>query len=210
MAEEKSVRVPQQARSIEKRQRLISAAAELFDRNGYDGVTAKTIAVEAGVSVGTFYAYFEDKKDVLMAILAEHLEQVDTSVFDELRQAVARGEPGREIVRLAVRAGHATHTQPAGLMRMMLALRYTDPDMRRMRSAEESAMQEKLVTLLESQRHRLRVTDIEAAARVTGAAMEEVLHSLVADEPAIPIERQLDALGDMIATYLYTDPDARD
>jgi AcrR family transcriptional regulator len=50
---------------IRTRQALIDAAAELFDRNGYDGTTIADIAAAADVSARTFFSYFASKEDVL-------------------------------------------------------------------------------------------------------------------------------------------------
>ena len=43
---------------------LIKAASDLFGAHGYDAIGTPEIAQRAGVSVGTFYRYFDDKKQV--------------------------------------------------------------------------------------------------------------------------------------------------
>lgn len=209
MSNDKATRTPTQARGIEKRRRLMDAAAHLFARDGFDGTNAKGIAREAGVSVGTFYAYFRDKKELLMQILAEHMDTVDHSVFGKLEAAVHSGASAREIMRMAVAAGHASHTHSPGLMRVMLALRHTDEDMRRLHEAEERALLARLRAILEPLAPRLRVADREAAAVVLSTAFEAVLHLAVICDQDIERERLFEALADMGATYLFTDPDAR-
>ncbi|ADU63811.1 MAG: TetR/AcrR family transcriptional regulator [Pseudodesulfovibrio sp.] len=208
MNNDKATRTPQQARSMEKRRRLMDAAMRLFDTHGFDGTNAKAIARDAGVSVGTFYAYFKDKKDLLMEILGEHTAEIDT-IFGKLEAAVRDGATGREILRLAVAAGHASHTQPPGLLRTMLAMRYTDDDMRRFQEAEETAHLKRMVGFLETLGPRLRVSDLEAAASVFGSAFEDILHSAIVFSQDIDRQRLHDALVDMGAAYLFTDPDAR-
>ncbi|MEF2232261.1 MAG: TetR/AcrR family transcriptional regulator, partial [Pseudodesulfovibrio sp.] len=208
MSNEKATRTPRQARSIEKRRRLMDAAMRLFDRDGFEGTTAKAVAREAGVSIGTFYAYFSDKKELLMDILAEHTGEVHHLVFGKLGDAVRDGASGREIMRLAVAAGHATHWQPPGLLRVLLALRHTDDDMRRFQEAEERALLTRLHAILKILAPRLRVTDREAAAFILATAFEAVLHSAIVFEQDIERERLFDALADMGAAYLFADPDA--
>lgn len=208
MNHDRATRTPMQARSMEKRRRLMDAAMRLFDTHGFDGTNAKAIAREAGVSVGTFYAYFKDKKDLLMEILGEHTAEID-SIFGKLETVAREGATGREIMRLAVKAGHASHTHPPGLLRTMLAMRYTDDDMRRIQETEETAHLKRMVGFLETLGPRLRVNDLEAAAFVLGAAFEEVMHSAIIFSQDIDRQRLHDALVDMGAAYLFTDPDAR-
>src|SRR5436190_24139399 len=47
---------------------LIEAATELFAAHGYDAVGTPEIAQRAGVSVGTFYRYFDDKHEVYLEV----------------------------------------------------------------------------------------------------------------------------------------------
>jgi TetR/AcrR family transcriptional regulator, mexJK operon transcriptional repressor len=87
-------RTPQQARSRQKRDALLATASLLFAERGYEATTADDIAAAAGVSVGTFYAYFRNKRQVFLSLYAAHYKQVvalDLSVIDfsvEPRRAI--------------------------------------------------------------------------------------------------------------------------
>jgi len=49
------------------RQRLVLAAVELFTEQGYDATTVTQIAERAGVTKSTFFRYFPDKREILVA-----------------------------------------------------------------------------------------------------------------------------------------------
>jgi AcrR family transcriptional regulator len=49
------------------RERLVLAAVELFTEQGYDATTVAQIAEQAGVTRSTFFRYFPDKRDLLVA-----------------------------------------------------------------------------------------------------------------------------------------------
>jgi AcrR family transcriptional regulator len=59
----------------ENRQRLLSAAGELFAQRGLD-VTLNDIAHHAGVGVGTAYRRFANKEEVIDALFEQRLDQV--------------------------------------------------------------------------------------------------------------------------------------
>jgi AcrR family transcriptional regulator len=49
------------------RERLVVAAVDLFTEQGYDTTTVAQIAERAGVTKSTFFRYFPDKRDLLVA-----------------------------------------------------------------------------------------------------------------------------------------------
>jgi len=49
------------------RERLVLAAVDLFTEQGYDATTVAQIAERAGVTKSTFFRYFRDKRDLLVA-----------------------------------------------------------------------------------------------------------------------------------------------
>lgn len=208
MSNENTTRIPQQARSIEKRNNLVEAAMALFADKGYQGTNAKEIAKKAGVSVGTFYAYFKDKKAILLDVIGQHLADVDQSVFGEIKAMRQTKTSGREIMRRVIEMGHRSHTQTPGLLRVMLALRYTDEDIAHRSRLEHEALIKKFIRLQESFGDSLRVTDLEASARVVANAFEETLHSVAVFGDEMDRDQLYEALADMTATYLFRDPDA--
>jgi AcrR family transcriptional regulator len=49
------------------RERLVVAAVDLFIEQGYDATTVAQVAERAGVTRSTFFRYFPDKRDILVA-----------------------------------------------------------------------------------------------------------------------------------------------
>jgi TetR/AcrR family transcriptional regulator, cholesterol catabolism regulator len=67
-------RVTRQTRKNETRNRVINAARELFDTQGYQGTTIREIARHAGVSVGSVFTTFASKGDVLSQVMQDRLD----------------------------------------------------------------------------------------------------------------------------------------
>jgi AcrR family transcriptional regulator len=69
-------RVPQQARSRERYDLILDAAAWLFAGVGYEAATTNAIAKEADVPIGSLYQYFAGKEDILHALADRYLEDM--------------------------------------------------------------------------------------------------------------------------------------
>ena len=82
-------------RRTQTRLEIAKVALELFAKDGYDGVTAETIAEESGVSLRTFYRYFSGKDEVLSPIMTSATERLvgriaERPADEELHTAVER------------------------------------------------------------------------------------------------------------------------
>jgi AcrR family transcriptional regulator len=83
------------------RDRLFSAAIDLFYRNGIRAVSVDAIAAEAGTTKVTFYRVFESKDDLVVQVLEEQSKR-----FWEWWDAIVAehpGEPRRQIEALVDR-----------------------------------------------------------------------------------------------------------
>ena len=64
-------RNPSQKRSIAKKNAIVATAKKMFLAEGYVAVNTNEIAKKAGVSVGTLYSYFKDKREIFLHIMDE-------------------------------------------------------------------------------------------------------------------------------------------
>jgi AcrR family transcriptional regulator len=60
----------------DKNRRILEAATKLFREVGYDAARIEDIAERAEVSVGTFYNYYQNKGDILVAAVSMEVEEV--------------------------------------------------------------------------------------------------------------------------------------
>ena len=78
--------------------RLVQAAAECFNRDGYEGTDSNRIAREAGYSPGTFYKHFVDKRQIFMAVYEEWVSKEWREVSAHLAAEGTAQERAEEIV----------------------------------------------------------------------------------------------------------------
>ncbi len=70
-------------------ERLIVAAVDLFNEQGYDATTVAQIAERAGVTKSTFFRYFPDKRELLVA----GQETLSKLLADGIAEAAAEASP---------------------------------------------------------------------------------------------------------------------
>jgi AcrR family transcriptional regulator len=84
-----------QARALETRAKILAQAERAFAVHGFDGTSLTSDILEpAGVSVGSFYHQFGNKRDVLFAVFAERLpsrDEVAQRVLADERPSFADG-----------------------------------------------------------------------------------------------------------------------
>jgi AcrR family transcriptional regulator len=62
----------------ERRELIIEAAGRLFGERGYDGTRLDDIAAAAGVTKPVLYRHFDSKRDLYLALLARHRDDLPT------------------------------------------------------------------------------------------------------------------------------------
>jgi AcrR family transcriptional regulator len=62
--------VAQQERAIRTRQKIVRAAAELFDEVGYEAATIAEVLKKCGVTKGALYFHFSSKEELAQEVLA--------------------------------------------------------------------------------------------------------------------------------------------
>jgi len=55
----------------QRQRQIIDAAFDVFSRKGFAEATTHEIAKEAGVAVGTIYKYFQNKRDLMVAVVTD-------------------------------------------------------------------------------------------------------------------------------------------
>jgi len=182
----------------ETKERLLDAAAQVFELKGYDGATVSLIAQEAGVTTGAIYAHYGSKAELLAAALEAHGERATASLFPPGRRADAPTVLATLGRRLATRDPH----ESALLAEALLAAR-RDPELADV-LATAIATRESVMTALVGRaqgRGELRA-DVSAAAasRFTlmlglGSALAAGLGLPAVDDPewSTFIQRVVDA-----------------
>lgn len=141
---------PRRGTRDETRARLVAAAAEVFNRDGYHGTDSNRIARAAGYAPGSFYKHFPDKR----AIFLEAYEAWVSAEWQAVAAAVEAGGSTEEVTARIVGLVLALHRRWRGFRASMRALVATDAAARRCHRRQR-AQQLRMLQRLRA-RHRLR------------------------------------------------------
>jgi AcrR family transcriptional regulator len=100
-------RQPKQRRARQTVEAVLDAVTEVLKRDGVDAVTTNRIAEVAGVSIGSVYQYFPDKRAIFTALHQRHVEEMDRLIASKLVEHSA--SPLDDLVRALVEAMVEAH-----------------------------------------------------------------------------------------------------
>ena len=95
-------KTPVQARSAVTVEAICEATIQVLLTHGADRLTTTRVAERAGVSVGTLYQYFPNKRSLLFAVFEDHLDKVARAVVVACEDA--QHKPVSEMIRQVVEA----------------------------------------------------------------------------------------------------------
>jgi AcrR family transcriptional regulator len=104
-------RQPKQQRGKERVEKILVAAAAVFDEVGYEAATTHLIAAKAGTAIGSLYQFFPDKATLFKAMELRHVERVKSMYAQTNITEVAR-LPLRLMIRNLVNAVAQLFEQP--------------------------------------------------------------------------------------------------
>ena len=173
----------------------------LFSEKGFHNTNTKGIARAAGVATGSFYAYFKDKKSVFLEIY----KGISHKQLKEMAGGMAGLDDQGDTDRVAVLldALMDEHGFSPDFQREVSVMRYSDPDVEALHNSIHEGLQQEIARMLGTQKERLRVKDLDAAAFVILCACEEVIHTPRLITHRIDRDRRLSNLADMISRFLY-------
>ena len=152
---------------------LLEAATELFASHGYDAVGTPEIAEHAGVSVGTFYRYFDDKHEVYLEIIRRTMIAAYDETLAGLTPERFLGRARRETISEAIGLVFDHVLERPQLTRSFMEMSLRDPAVAELRKAFDELACQRLKLLIDVVTTREAVPDPEAFAYVLyGAAMQ--------------------------------------
>ena len=110
-------RQPTQRRAHRTVEAVLDAVLRVLKREGFEAITTNRIAEVAGVSIGSVYQYFPDKRAIFVALHQRHIEQIDRMIESTLIQHATSSL--EDLMRAMIEGmidAHATDPELYGLL----------------------------------------------------------------------------------------------
>lgn len=108
-------RTPRQSRSQATLEAVLDASARILRKDGLAGFNTNRIAQVAGISIGTLYGYFPDKRAILIAMARRMLEEDRKAV-----EAALQSAPDQPVAAM-IGALFARHAKDCTLRRCIMS-----------------------------------------------------------------------------------------
>jgi len=203
-------RTPVQKRGMETKKKIIEAAEALFAEKGYHKTNALEIAARAGVATGSFYSYFNNKKEVLIEIIrnfyAAATEKVINSYNLEERDNITDNyREGKKLIHHMIKALYEAHTINPSLHREFIAMVLLDKEIEAISREEDKKVIAAITSIFNAFSEHSRVKDTEAAAILLHRVSEEIIHYIRIMGSDMEDNRLLAELEDMICRYILVE-----
>lgn len=88
------------------RDRIVSSARRLFNRHGFNAVSIDDVMAEAGLTRGSFYAYFDSKSDLYASSVTAVLDEKQIRNWDGVSIDPRAAQASAEIIGDYLSVGH--------------------------------------------------------------------------------------------------------
>jgi AcrR family transcriptional regulator len=184
---------------------LMEAAHRVFTESGFDATQTPDIAAEAGVSVGTFYRYFTDKRDVFLEVLRHDLAWSYKNVMGELSPEKLAGPDRRKTLERTLGILVDNVRRAPNMNRVFLEMSLRDDKVAALRDAFDSEARRAVADIIAAICPRDQVADPEATAYIIHTAVVACAQGIAGDqgEPPVSPERGLNALTELVYRALF-------
>jgi AcrR family transcriptional regulator len=202
---DRGVRPPQQRRSRESLERVLTAGERVLADNGYEGFTIGEVSRRARVSVGSVYARFDNKEALIHAIHARMMERLTPPEQDV---AGASDDPGADLATVVARGVHALAGRMGRereLLRAFMVRGAVDPSIAAPGSEASRATARAFKTAVLAHRGEIGHDDPELAADIAFRLVYDVLARQVMHGPTFESDRMVawdDLVEELIAALL--------
>lgn len=192
----------QHDRKVQTKEKILKAAINLFSAKGYYSTNSKEIARVAGVSIGSFYSYFKDKKELLLSIFNSYIEDSLSKESEYFNSSIKR----KDAIKLLITDFFNNHHFSYDFYKQITLVSFSDEDVAMIFDEYQNLVLKRISKVLISLEPHISIEAIKIASIIIYSAVEGAIHSLnspslkfskdaIISELVIFIDSYISALG---------------
>ncbi len=159
---------PRSRKGVETRARLLAAAKEVFEQDGFLDARISDIAERAGLSHGSFYHYFESKEEVFREVAAEVEQRLSEPLYSVILDSHSTASP-YERIHEGIRRNFESYREEARIMGVIEQVSRFDDTLRESRNERHHASSAQIAdSIRRLQQHGLADTRLDPAVAAAG------------------------------------------
>ncbi|WP_416349255.1 TetR/AcrR family transcriptional regulator [Leptolyngbya sp. CCNP1308] len=193
-------RQPKQRRGQQRVEKILEAAALVFDEVGYEAATTHQIAERAGTAIGSLYQFFPDKAAIFNAMELRHLERVQ-AMWGQANARELWRLPLKEMLAQLTTGVAALFEQPVS--RVMFVQFYTARD--RFQTIDDSLTQGAIAflsTILHQRNSALETEQRDLLAEVCVHSCNALILAALRQPDLERRDRLVQQIPELMAAYL--------
>jgi AcrR family transcriptional regulator len=194
--------------AAETRRRILYAAQELFERDGYAATSMAAIASAAGVSLKTVYLAFETKSGLLRALwhllLRGAQDSIPVGEQPWYREVLEEPDPERQL-RLNMRNSLMVKTRAGAMLEVIRTAASADPDIGALWARIQTEFrdnQQAIVLSIADKQALAAGLDVASATDILWALNHPSLYALLAGERGWSPQQYEHWLSDLLSSQL--------
>jgi len=159
---------PRSRKGVETRARLLAAAKEIFEQDGFLDARISDIAERAGLSHGSFYHYFESKEEVFREVAAEVEQRLSEPLYSVILDAHSTASP-YERIHEVIRRNFESYRDEARIMGVIEQVSRFDENLRAFRNERHHVSSAEIAdSIRRLQQHGLADKSLDPAIAAAG------------------------------------------
>lgn len=201
-------RPPKQTRGIETKNLIANTALRLFGEKGFYKTNSKEIAKEANVAIGSFYAYYNNKKEVFIDILKKHIDQLSLTITSSIETLLLNNyhsnkKSGRDLISEFINNIIEAHDFDSRFHYEISVMIKSNEEVKEYYQQHEDMLQKYTLNFIKLFDKNLKIKDVNSASVLIYSTIDNFSHCLKISHDNKFDSLLINELVDMIYKYLF-------
>lgn len=199
MKTNEKLRIPKQLRSKETKNKIMKAAIRLFSEKGYNNTSSNEIAIKSEVSIGSFYAYFKDKKQLFLEVFEDYCNHIREIILSNINKDAENLE---DFIYSSINVLIEAHKYNLNFHKEVMIMQLADKDIRNFVDSQTEFEFKLFKDCISSYENEIIAKHSDTSLFLIYTTMENAVHLIVFSDTEVNNDKLIKELVKMILKYI--------